>query len=104
MVLAQNESSQEMLQTLVDSDLSLIEQYWNSVVIPALVNIGVISGEVIFAYDKSENLQELWERAKDANSFKNMKLDPNWVKEKFGIEVIETQESNPQKLSLDFFD
>uniref|UniRef100_A0AA94F2A0 DUF935 family protein n=1 Tax=Flavobacterium columnare TaxID=996 RepID=A0AA94F2A0_9FLAO len=79
---AKDESSQEMLQTLVDSDLSLIEQYWNSVVIPALVNIGVISGEVIFAYDKSENLQELWERAKDANSFKNMKLDPNWVKEK----------------------
>ncbi|OXA83705.1 hypothetical protein B0A56_00755 [Flavobacterium columnare NBRC 100251 = ATCC 23463] len=101
---SKDESSQDMLQTLVDSDLSLLEQYWNSTIIPALLNIGILSKPLVFSYPKAKNLDVLWERTKDA--FQKYDVNPEWIKDTFGIDVIgfSRDNQNSQKLNLDFFD
>ena len=78
-------SMQETLQTLVDSDLSLIEQIWNSKVIPALINIGVLSGECVFSYPETEDVAQLWEMTKDTMQYYD--LDIEWIKNTFGVQV-----------------
>lgn len=101
---SKDESSQGMLATLIDSDLSLIEQYWNSVIIPGLLNIGVISKPLTYGYPKAENLDELWTRTKEAATF--LEINPEWVKTTFGIDVLgaKKEANTAQKLQLDFFD
>jgi hypothetical protein len=96
---SKDQSGQEMLQTLVDSDLRLLEQHWNSTVIPALVKLGVLKGELSYGYEQTEDLAELWKMTKE--SFKYFDVKPDWVKEKFGIEVEAKKAPTAQKtLSL----
>jgi hypothetical protein len=95
-----------ILQDLVDSDLSLIEQAWNSTVIPALQILGIISGDAVFAYPPAEDLDKLWKMTTEAANF--LEIDPVWVKDTFGVAVIGPKKvTEPAKLSLnldpDFF-
>ncbi|WP_454951913.1 phage portal protein family protein [Capnocytophaga granulosa] len=97
-------SSQDMLQALVDADQTMVEQYMNDKVLPALYAIGVLPEEGLsLVYDQVEDLGELWTRTKEILPYKEVPDD--WIKEKFGIEVIGNKApTTPQKLSLDFFD
>ena len=101
---SKDESAQNMLSDLTESDLSLLEQYWNSLIIPGLQAIGVIpSGDIIYGYEKTENLQELWKMTTEA--LQNFDVAPEWVAEKFGIPV--TQKKQPTSnagLNLNFGD
>lgn len=98
------ESSQDVLQDLVEADKTMVAQYMNDIVLPALVHIGIIPDGLSFQYDQVENVGELWSRTKEILAYKN--VDDKWIKSKFGIEVTgdrqETQ--NPTNLSLGFFD
>lgn len=79
-------SSQDMLQALVDADQTMVEQYMNDKVLPALYNIGVLPEEGLsLVYDQAEDLGELWTRTKEILPYKEVSDD--WIKEKFGIEV-----------------
>lgn len=91
-------ASQEMLETLIDSDLRLLEQNWNSKVIPALVQLGVLKGELTYSYEQTEDLAQLWSITKDALPYYEVKAD--WIKEKFGIEVEAKREAQQNTLSL----
>ena len=84
-------SMQETLQTLVDSDMSLIEQYWNSTVIPALINIGVISGECVFTYPESKNITQLWSMAKEA--MQHYELDVEWLNTTFSLKILKAKQA-----------
>lgn len=97
-------SSQDILQDLVDADQTMVEQYMNNKVLPALYAIGVLPEEDLsLVYDQAEDLGELWTRTKEILPYKEVSDD--WIKEKFGIEVIGNKApTTPQKLSLDFFD
>lgn len=106
---SKEKTMQDTLQTLVDSDLSLIEQYWNSKVIPALINIGVLSGECVFSYPETEDIAQLWTMTKD--TFQYFDVDIEWMKTTFGVQVTGAKAqvvpaTPPAKLSLDagFFD
>lgn len=95
-----------ILQDLVDSDLSLIEQAWNSTVIPALKVLGIISADVVFAFPPAEDLEKLWKMTTEAAAF--LEIDPNWVKDTFGVAVTGVRKSfDPANLSFnlgqDFF-
>lgn len=99
---SKEKTSFEILQDLVDSDLSLIEQAWNSTIIPALTKLGVISADVTYEYPPADDLDKLWKMTTEAAAF--LDVDPKWVKETFGIEVIgsKTQPTpNATKLNLD---
>jgi len=93
-----------MLQALVDADQTMVEQYMNDKVLPALYAIGVLPEEGLsLVYDQVEDLGELWTRTKEILPYKE--VSDEWLKEKFGIEVIGNKApTTPQKLSLDFFD
>lgn len=95
-----------ILQDLVDSDLSLIEQAWNSTIIPALKVLGIISADVVFAYPPAEDLEKLWKMTTEAAAF--LEIDPTWVKDTFGVAVTGVRKPfDPTNLSLklgqDFF-
>lgn len=100
-------SSQEILADLVNADQTLVEQYMNDKVLPALyLNHILPIAELRFEYDKSEDISELWTRTKEILPYKD--VDNEWIKTKFGIEVKDkevTPTNNNLKLSLDnFFD
>lgn len=99
-------TSMGILDDLVDSDLSLIEQCWRDTVIPALQALGVLPPGVMYKYDATEDLEVLWKMVTEAASF--LDIDPKWVETKFGIKVLGTKKTDPAtKLSLnigeDFF-
>ncbi len=98
---SKEKTSISIVQDLVDSDLTLLEQNWNTTVIPGLVLLGIIPEGMTFGFDPSEDLTELWKMTTEAASF--LEIDPNWVKTKFGIEVIGAKKADAgQKLSLNF--
>lgn len=101
---SKDESAQSVLQDLVDSDLTLVEQEWNSVIVPALQALGIIKGEVALAFDKAEDMGELWKITQGLlNSYD---IPEDWINDKFGIPVIAKKQPAQQKnfnLSPDFF-
>ena len=82
---SKEKTSITILQDLIDSDLSLIEQTWNTTIIPALKVLGVITKDVVYSYPPAEDLDKLWKMTTEAASF--LEVDPTWVKDTFGIEV-----------------
>lgn len=102
---SKDESSQDMLQVLIDNDLDVIEKYWNTCVIPALVAIGVLKGDVTYGYEQTEDIGQLWDMTKEA--MPHFDVNPDWLKEKFGIDVLgkkETPKPTNLNLNADFFD
>jgi len=102
---SKDESGQEMLNTLSDSDLRVLEQAWNTTVIPALLKIGVLKGDITYGYEQTEDLAQLWTMTKESLPYFDIK--PEWVKEKFGVEVVgkrEVPKQNNLNLGADFFD
>lgn len=107
---SKDESGQEMLENLIDSDLRMLEQYWNSTVIPALIKLGVLKGELVYGYEQTEDLDQLWKMTSEALPY--YEVDPVWIKDKFGIEVEGKREQYQQNtlnlvnrsIETDFFD
>ncbi len=100
---AKEQNSQDVLQNLVNADREMVEQYMNQKVLPALFSIGVLPQDnLTFVYDQVEDIDELWTRTKEILPYK--KINDEWIKNKFGIEV--EGDNTPQKnnFSLDFFD
>lgn len=82
---SKEESSQVMLFTLIDADLRLLSQEWNTKVIPALIRIGVLKGEITHEFEQAEDLTQLWKMTTEALNHYDIK--PEWIKDKFGLEV-----------------
>lgn len=86
-----DKASNEIFEKLVLSDMAMVELHMNTTVIPALIKIGVVPENTRFQFEIAENTEELWKMTVQALS--HFKIDPKWVKEKFGIEVTEAKES-----------
>ena len=101
---SKDESAREMLQVLIEGDLDRVRTNWNTKVIPALQKLGILKGDLIFDFEQTEDIDQLWTMTKEVLPYKN--IDDAWLKEKFGIEVTgDRQQAAPgQNLSLDFFD
>lgn len=82
---SKEQTTYDIFKSLVESDLTLIETYWNAVVIPALQSIGYLPKDIVYGYDPTEDLQQLWTMTKEALPYYD--VDPEWVKDKFGIEI-----------------
>lgn len=103
---SKEEVSQNLLADLVNSDLALLEQYWNSTVIPALQSIGVLPANIVFSYPKAKDLASLWKMTTEA--LQHYDVEPEWIADNFGIPVTPkkaTAQTAPLSLSLggDFF-
>ena len=87
-----DQSAQKMLEKLVLADMALVEMYMNTKVMPALARIGIVPNDYVFAWEISENLQELWDRVVQALPF--YEIDPEWIKDKFGIAILGKRENS----------
>jgi phage gp29-like protein len=100
-----DQSAQQMLRDLVKSDLKTVEQQWNTVILPALHAIGYLPADLTFSFDPAEDTEQLWKFA--AGALPYYTISPDFIKEKFGIDVTgERQAALPagQLKMPDFFD
>ncbi|ENG5660613.1 hypothetical protein FPG87_12440 [Flavobacterium psychrophilum] len=97
------QSSQDMLWQLVQSDMEQAEQYWNDTIIPGLINVGFLTGELNYEFDPQEDTQQLYERAIGFLGTGSYSITPDYILKKFGLEVVEKTQPTPgtQKLDLD---
>lgn len=82
---SKEESSQNLQNLLVQSDMATLEGYWNSLVIPALIKIGILKGDVYGEYVQAKDLEQLWKFT--SGSLQYYTVDPEWLKNTFGVEV-----------------
>ena len=84
-----NRSKEEVavrqLEKYVDADKRLVEDYMNSIVLPALFRIGLLPDGLRFSFNSEEDTGQLWERTAQAMQY--YEIDPAWIRDKFGIEV-----------------
>lgn len=96
-------AGQDTLKKLVMADMAMVEMYMNTRVMPALARIGVVPENYIFQYEIAEDTEELWKMTVQA--LNHFTVDPEWVKDKFGIKITGTKENVPpiqqQKLEAD---
>ncbi|NJB83629.1 phage portal protein family protein [Wenyingzhuangia aestuarii] len=91
---SKDESSREVLQELVNADLVDLKQEWNSKVIPALIKLGILKGDVEFDFEDAEDLDQLFEWTEKLLPYKN--IEDKWFIDKFGIPVTgDKNQSNP---------
>jgi len=108
-----DQSSQDVLWLLVQSDMESVESDWNTIILPALQKIGVLKGDLTFEFSPAEDIKQLFDFVKGLLPYKDIADD--WIKDKFGVEVIGNRQSliqpadekkDEQKnnnLSADFF-
>ena len=99
---AKEVASQDILSSLVTADMTIVEEEWNSTCLPALIDLGVLTGDLTFEYEPIEDIGELFERTHKALQY--MEVDPEWFKTKFGIEVTQMKSSNTLNYDPNFFD
>lgn len=94
---SKEESSQKITDNVFQSDKVFTQQEWNSIVIPALVRLGILPAGSTFAFEAEEDIEKLWSMTKDTMPY--MDVDPEWLTEKFGIKVLGVKQQ-PATLSL----
>ena len=82
---SKEESSIKLLDKIVQSDKRTLESYWNGIVIPALVKIGILPAGLTYELQQEEDIEKLWGMTREALPY--MDIDPEWMKDKFGIQV-----------------
>ena len=96
-------AGQDTLKKLVIADMAMVEMYMNTRVMPALARIGVVPENYVFQYEIAEDTEELWKMTVQA--LNHFTVDPEWVKDKFGIKITGERESampiQQQNLSAD---
>lgn len=83
---SKEETSANLNAKLIKFDFDYIEANFNTIVIPALVTLGIIPQGLRFRFRQQEDTSELFSQTMQAAQF--FDIDPQWVKEKFGIEVL----------------
>lgn len=84
-----NRSKEEVaigqLKKYVGSDKRQVEDWMNSLVLPALYRLGFLPEGLRFSFNSEEDTGQLWERTAQAMQY--YEIDPTWIRDKFGIEV-----------------
>lgn len=91
-----NESKEKisisLLDRLVDADKRMAEMYMNSIVIPSWIRIGWIPATTSrFRFKAVEDTDKLWTYTKELLPYKE--VDNDFIEEKFGIKVLDKQQS-----------
>ncbi|MEI6683442.1 MAG: DUF935 family protein [Bacteroidota bacterium] len=90
-----------MFHNLVNADKTMVQNYFNQMILPALFKIGIIPDGLTFEFLPQEDIQALWDMT--IKTMQYMDIDPEWIKSKFGIEVT-GKKPQPGAAALSFFD
>lgn len=101
---SKEKSSIGLFDKVVLSDKTMVTKHWNQTVLPALAQLGIIPFGLTYEYQPEEDLEKLWNMVKEALPY--LDIDPEWIKQKFGIEVIGAKPKATVELGAnnDFFD
>ena len=66
--------------------MAAVEVAMNTIVLPALVALALVPAGLRFKFQEQEDATQLFNQTMQAAQY--FDIDPEWVKEKFGIEVI----------------
>lgn len=83
---SKEESSSKLMEAVVKADKRLIESTFNKIILPALAAIGFLKPGLRLEVVKEVDIEKLWKMVYEAGT--QYDIDPEWVKETFGIEVI----------------
>ena len=100
---AKEQSSQELLQDIIDADKEYVTNHINAVVLPALEALGLPTN-CSFEFIQQEDNSELFAQTIQAAAY--FDIDPEWFKEKFGIEVTAAKQAGfglRNSKEIDFF-
>jgi Protein of unknown function (DUF935) len=86
-----DQSAQEMLWNLVQADMRMFEVDFNNIILPSLLKLGVLKGDIKGYFEPVEDLAQLWKITNEALQF--FTVDPVWAKSKFGIEITGERQS-----------
>lgn len=101
---SKEESGLKLMEKIIQSDKALRAGYWNDVVLPALVQIGIFPDGLTYENQPEEDLEKLWKQSYEAMQY--FHVSPEWIKDKFGIEVTGEKETGGGFAALgarDFF-
>lgn len=100
---AKEQSSQELLQDIIDADKGYVSNHINGVVLPALEALG-LPQNCSFEFIQQEDNSELFAQTIQAAAY--FDIDPEWFKKKFGIEVTAPKQAGfgLKQNETDFFD
>lgn len=90
---SKEEVSIGLMDTVGDADKRRMEGYWNGIIMPALVRIGILPEGLRYEYQPQENSEKLFDQTHKILQY--MDVDPAWVKDKFGIEVLGMRKATP---------
>lgn len=91
---AKESTSQDMLWQLIQSDMRMVEDSFNNIVLPAYADAGILPADLYFRYAASEDVDQLFKFTQGLLPYKE--IDDEWIKEKFGVAVTGNRQiSNP---------
>lgn len=90
---SKEQSSQEILNRLCQSDKRYVENCMNSLVLPALTLLGIINADKLsFRFSAAEDTDKIWQMVKDVLPYKD--VDAKWITDKFSIPVTDKTQHN----------
>lgn len=83
---SKEESSTKLVESVVKADNRLIESSFNRKFLPAFASIGFLKPGRRLVITKEIDLEKLWKMVHEASQYYD--VDPAWIKDTFGIEVV----------------
>lgn len=83
---SKEETSADLNDEIVEADMAAVEVAMNTIVLPALVALALVPAGLRFKFQEQEDATQLFNQTMQAAQY--FDIDPEWVKEKFGIEVL----------------
>ena len=83
---SKEQTSSELNDEIVDADMAAVEVAMNTTVLPAMVTLGLIPQGLRFKFQEQEDSTQLFNQTMQAAQY--FDIDPEWVRDKFGIEVV----------------
>lgn len=104
---AKEQSSQELLTSVVEQDQEFVQNCLNTKLLPALSALNLLPQDAVFSYPQQEDTNKLFDKTIKAAAY--FDIDPKWFKDKFGIEVTAAKTAQSSQLQalkaedIDFF-
>ena len=95
---SKEESSQKLFDKIIQADRTRVQGYWNEIILPALVRIGIVPAGLTYEYQQEEDLEKLWNQTHQAMQY--FHVEPEWIRNKFGIEVTGEKETGALSVPL----
>ena len=95
---SKEESSQKLFDKIIQADRTRVQGYWNEIILPALVRIGIVPAGLTYEYQQEEDLEKLWQQTHQAMQY--FHVEPEWIRNKFGIEVTGEKENGALSVPL----